>query len=304
MESSSHRTRVVLAYFVIYIIWGTTFFGVQLALKSFPPFLLSALRLLTAGGALTIFCLIRREPLPSQNEFVRHAVFGLLVFIGGIVAVVWAQQFISSSLASSIITTPFWFVVLDRRQWKFYFSSKWISAGLLIGLVGVVLLMTFKTGRAGAESEVMQTVAILIIVIGSFLWAGTSLYLKYHATNTSIYVSTAIQLMSAGAVTLVVSYLTGELDLFSMGQVPLDAVLILLYLGIVSSMLGFLCFMWLIKVQPPAIVSTYSYVNPLVATLLGWTLAGENISGFQLLALGLILTGVLFVNIPKYLGKV
>jgi hypothetical protein len=173
MQLVSHRTKLVLAFFVVYIVWGTTFFGVHLSLKSFPPFLLSTLRLLIAGGALTIFCFIIKKPFPSRNEIVQHAICGLFLFIGGIVAVVWAQQFISSSLASIIITTPFWFVVLDRRQWKFYFSSKWIPAGLLTGLSGVILLMAFKTGRSGAGSEMMQIVAIMVMVIGSLMWAAT-----------------------------------------------------------------------------------------------------------------------------------
>lgn len=303
MQLLSHRTKLVLAFFVVYIIWGTTFFGVHLSLKSFPPFLLSALRLLIAGGALTIFCLIRKESFPSRDEIAKHSLCGLILFIGGIVAVVWAQQFISSSLASTIITTPFWFVILDRSQWKFYFSSKWIPAGLLIGLSGVILLMAFKTGRSGVGSEKMQMAAIMIMVIGSFMWAATSLYLKHKTSTISVYVSTTIQLLSAGAATLLISYLAGELESFSIAQVQLDSALALLYLSIVSSLLGFLCFMWLITVQPPAIVSTYSYVNPLVATVLGWAFANEQISSLQLLALGLILAGVFLVNVPKYLRR-
>lgn len=302
MQLLSHRTKLALAFFAIYIIWGTTFFGVQVALKSFPPFLLSALRLLIAGGALAMFCLVRKESLPSRDEVARHALCGLILFIGGIVAVVWAQQFISSSLASIIITTPFWFVILDRGQWKFYFSTAWIPAGLLIGLSGVILLMAFRTGRSGVGSEMMQTAAILVIVAGSFMWAATSLYLKYKASATPVYVSTAIQLVSAGTATLLISYFAGELGTFSAADVRVDAAVSLLYLALVSSLLGFLSFIWLIKVQPPAIVSTYSYVNPLVATLLGWALADEHITSTQLLALGLILTGVFFVNVPKYLS--
>jgi drug/metabolite transporter (DMT)-like permease len=299
----SHRTKLLLAYFVIYVIWGTTFLGVQLSLKSFPPFLLSALRLLLAGLALTLFCLVRKESFPPFNELIKHAICGLIIFIGGIVAVVWAQQFISSSLASTIITTPFWFVILDRKQWKFYFSNKWIPTGLMLGLLGVILLMSFKTGRSGSELEMMQMLAIIVIVTGSLMWAGTSLYLKYKTSTTTVYVSTAIQLLSAGTLTFLISYFSGEFESFSLEQVRLDSALTLLYLSLVSSLLGFLCFMWLIKVQPPAIVSTYSYVNPLIATLLGWALANENISIVQLLALLVILIGVLFVNIPKYLRK-
>jgi drug/metabolite transporter (DMT)-like permease len=304
MPFLSHRTRIILAFAVIYIVWGTTFLGVQVSLKSFPPFMLSALRLLLAGGALAAYCMVTGEKLPPRQELLKHAVLGVIIFVGGIVAVVWAQQFIPSSFASAIITTPFWFVLLDRRQWKYYFSNKFILLGLITGFAGVVLLMAFKPGRAGSDSELMQTLSVLLIVMGSFFWASGSLYLRYNPSPVSVYTSTSIQMLSAGLVALVISMAMGEPGSFEMTAVRLDSGLALVYLGLVSSMLGFLCFMWLIKVQPPAVVSTYAYVNPLVATLLGWALANEHVSGTQLLALGLILTGVLMVNLPKYLAKI
>jgi drug/metabolite transporter (DMT)-like permease len=301
MEVIPQRTKIILAYFIIYFVWGSTFFAVQLGLKSFPPFLFSATRLLLAGIALLIFCLVRREAFLAPSEMVRHAVCGLIVFVGGIVAVVWAQQFISSSLASAIITTPFWFIVLDKKQWAYYFSSKWILSGLVLGLFGVVILMTFKSGRAGSASQTMQTLAIVTMIIGSFFWVAGALYLKYNSeNNSSPYSGTAIQLISAGLFCIGLSFISGELRTFSFDHVSRESFYALFYLAIISSLLGFLSFMWLIKVHPPAIVSTYSYVNPLVATVLGWAFASEHISTIQLIALAIILMGVLMVNIPRY----
>jgi drug/metabolite transporter (DMT)-like permease len=297
----SYKLKLILAFAAIYLIWGSTFFGVQLALKSFPPFLLSALRLIIAGVALTVYCVFTRQKAPSLIDIGRHAVAGWVIFIGGVMFVVWAQQFISSSLASSVITTPFWFIILDRPQWKFYFSSKWILGGLLLSLAGVIVLMAFKQPtRSGSESETMQTIAILAMITGSFLWVAGSLYMRYRPSNTSIYVNTAIQLSSAGIVCLLLSYVTTDFDKFSMENVTPGSVFALVYLAIVSSLITFLAFQWLIRVQPPAVVSTYAYVNPLVATLLGWLLASEHISFAQIAALVIILTGVLFVNIPRY----
>lgn len=298
--SSSYKLKLFLAFGAIYIIWGSTFFGVHVALKSFPPFLLSALRLLIAGIALLIFCGLKKEQAPGWADIKKNMVLGVIIFVGGIVAVVWAQQYISSSLASVIITTPFWFIVLDKRQWKFYFSSKWIITGLILGLSGVILLMGLKEGRAGKGSAEMQLLSILIMIVGSFFWVSGSLYLKYKPSQSSVYVNTTIQLLSAGIFCIFLSWLNAEHTSFSIDVVRLDAWMALLYLAIVSSLITFLAFMWLIKVQPPAIVSTYSYVNPLVATLLGWAFAGEHISSIQLIALLIILIGVLFVNVPRY----
>ena len=300
MESSSYKLKLFLAFGAIYIIWGSTFFGVHVALKSFPPFLLSALRLLIAGIALLIFCVLKKEKAAGWADIKKNMVCGLIIFVGGIVAVVWAQQYISSSLASVIITTPFWFIVLDKRQWGFYFSSKWIITGLILGLASVILLMGLKEGRAGRGSSEMQLLSILIMIVGSFFWVAGSLYLKYKPSQSSVYVNTTIQLLSAGIFCIFLSVLNREHTSFSIDAVRLDAWMALLYLAIVSSLVTFLAFMWLIKVQPPAIVSTYSYVNPLVATLLGWAFAGEHISSIHLIALFIILIGVLFVNVPKY----
>ena len=298
----SHRLKLFLAFAAIYLIWGSTFFGVQLALKSFPPFLLSALRLIIAGIALSLYCVFTRQELPSLREVGKHAVWGLVIFVGGIVFVVWAQQFISSSLASCIITTPFWFILLDKPQWKLYFSSKWIVGGLLLSLVGVIILMSFKQGRVGSGNEAMQTIAILTMITGSFLWVLGSLYLKYRPSKISVYVSTAVQLSSAGVFCLLLSYVTGDFNKFSTANVMPESVYSLFYLAIISSLITFLAFQWLIRVKPPAVVSTYAYVNPLVATLLGWLFANEHIAMAQIVALAIILLGVLFVNIPRYQG--
>ena len=300
LEQQPASLKVILAFAAIYLVWGSSFYGVLLALKSFPPFLLSTLRFFIAGIALAVYCIIRKEPFPSLKDIGKNAVCGLVIFIGGVVAVVWAQQYISSSLASIIITTPFWFVVLDKRQWSFYFSSKWIIAGLITGLIGVILLLGFKNGRTGKGDETMQLISVLIMIIGSFFWVAGSLYLKYKPTKTSSYVSTSIQLLAASLFCLVVSLFRNEPQDLVISHVRLDSAVALLYLALVSTMITFLAFIWLIKVKPPAIVSTYSYVNPVVAVLLGWGLAGEHISALQIIALIIILSGVLFVNIPKY----
>lgn len=300
MPFLSYRLKIFLAFSAIYIIWGSTFFGVQVALKSFPPFLLSALRLLIAGAALSIFCVVRREPWPSLADIRKNAAWGLVIFVGGVVFVVWAQQFISSSLASAIITTPFWFILLDKPQWKFYFSSKWIVGGLILSLIGVVILASFKQGRLGSSDETMRVIAVITMIVGSGLWVAGSLYLKYKPSSTTVYVATAIQLLSAGVFCIFLTYFSTDFAKFSPSNVTTEAVSWLIYLGIVSSMITFLAFQWLIRVKPPAIVSTYAYVNPLVATLLGWSFANENIAPAQLIALAIILIGVFFVNVPRY----
>ena len=136
--------------------------------------------------------------------------------------------------------------------------------------------------------------------MGSFFWVSASLHIKYNPLRTSNYVNTCIQLLTAGLTCLVISLLRNEPQSIVFANIRTDAILAVLYLSIVSSLITFMAFMWLIKVKPPAIISTYSYVNPVVAVLLGWGFAGETITYLQVFALFIILLGILFVNIPKY----
>ena len=289
-----------MAFAVIYLVWGSSFYGVLIALKSFPPFLLSTLRFLIAGTALLLFCVVKKEPLPDAKDLKKNMLCGIVVFMGGVVTVAWAQQFIASSFASIIITTPFWFVILDKKQWHFYFSDKWIITGLITGLIGVILLMSNRAGRGGIGDEKMQLISVLMIIMGSFLWVSGSLYLKYQSLKTSIYVNTCIQLLTAGLFCLIISLMRQEPQNLIINSIKTASIVAIFYLSIVSSLLTFMAYIWLIKIKPPAIVSTYSYVNPVVAVLLGWGFAGESISIVQIFALFIILLGVLFVNIPKY----
>jgi drug/metabolite transporter (DMT)-like permease len=148
--------------------------------------------------------------------------------------------------------------------------------------------------------ERIQLVSILLIILGSFLWVSSSLYLKYKPIKTSTYVNTCIQLLAAGIICLMISLIKNEPQNLIISNIRLDSVAAIFYLSIMSSLITFMAYIWLIKVQPPAIVSTYSYINPLVAVLLGWDFAGEHISGIQIVALFVILSGVFFVNMPKY----
>ena len=299
-----HQIKVILAFGAIYIVWGSSFYGNLLALKSFPPFLLSTLRFLIGGVAILGICVLRKEPFPTLYEIKRNTLYGIVIFMGAVVTVAWAQQFVSSSLASVIITTPFWFVVLDRREWGFYFSNKWIIAGLVTGLIGVIMLLgnrqsLVKTG-IGTTDETMQLIGILTIIAGSFCWVSASLHIKYNPLRSSNYVNTCIQLLSAGLICITISLIRQEPQNLIWDNIKTESVVAVLYLAIISSLITFMAFMWLIKIKPAAVVSTYSYVNPVVGVLLGWTFAGEHISSLQIVALFIILSGVLFVNMPKY----
>lgn len=300
LKIMSHKLKTIIAFAAIYFVWGSTFIGVAIALKSFPPFIMSALRFFIGGITLAGYCYLKNEALPSKNEIIKFSVWGIVIFGGGVVAVTWAQQFLSSSLASIIITTPFWFIILDKAQWHINFKNGWIMTGIIAGLIGVILLITQRpSAKFGAIAQ-SQITAIIVVIVGSFLWVFGSLYLKNKTSNISVYCKTSIHLSAAGIFALVISFLSRELKVMQLQSIKLESVVSLLYLSIISTTLTFLAFIWLIKHKPVAIVSTYSYVNPMIAVLLGVFIGGESIGKIQILAMFIILLGILFTNIPNY----
>jgi len=301
---NSTKEKTILAFAAVYLVWGSTFFGVSIALKSFPPFLLSAMRFLIGGLALAGYCYARKDKLPTFKEIASFAFWGIIIFGGGVIAVVWAQQYLPSSLASIIITTPFWFIVLDKSQWHVNFRIPWILCGLTAGLIGVILLVSQTSTASFGTISLEHSRAILVMVGGSVLWVVGSLRLRSFQSGTSVYTKTAIHLLAAGVFAIIVSFLSSEFSTLQINQIRTDSVVAVLFLSILSTTATFMAFIWLIQTQPVAIVSTYSYVNPMIAVLLGVLVGGETMGALQVLAMAIILSGVLFVNMPKYLLRV
>jgi len=297
-----NKWTVVLAFAAVYIIWGSTYLVILLGLKGLPPMLLCAFRFLFAGILLLAWCLWQGEKFPVPSSIRINSLCGILMLSGGIGSVSWAEQYLSSSLAAVIVTAlPFWFVILDKKKWSFYFSNKFIIGGLLIGFAGVALLLGFeKTAQQAVHKTGNQLAASLIILAGGISWACGSLYSKYHATGNTILMNGAIQLLIAGLFSLVISGLAGEWKNFQFNQVSTETWLAVLYLVIMGSIVTYVSYLFLLKVRPAAQVSTYVYINPIVALFLGALIAQERITGIKIIALLIILCGVLLVNIPSY----
>ena len=296
------RWLVWLAFANIYIVWGSTYLAIVFGLDGIPPFILSFLRFLTAGVILFGWCLFKGESLPTLRNISQNAACGTLMLVGGSGLVTWAEQYISSGSAAILIATePFWFVLLDKKCWATYFSHKLIVWGLLIGFAGVILFFVLPGKASLMASSEEHLIAYLVLLGSSVLWVVGSLLSKN--TNTpkdSTVMTTAQQLMAAGVVSFVISLFTQEWPGFSLTDVSLKAWGGLAFLIIMGSLVAYLSFVWLISVRPPALVSTHTYINPVVAVLLGGLFAAEQITLGQVAALGVILVGVLLTNIPGY----
>jgi len=302
-KTGTNNWKVMLAFAAVYIIWGSTYLVILVALKNIPPFLMSGLRFLFAGLLLLAICIQKREAWPSTPSLKINTLCGILMLFGGTVSVTWGEQYLPSSLAAIIVTSlPFWFIVLDKKQWPFYFANKLIIVGLLIGFAGVAVLVGFdKPDHPFANADRgKQVLAIFGIVAGGIAWSGGSLLAKYKPTGNSVLMNAATQLLIAGVFTLIVSGISGEWHAFSFEQVHISSWMAVLYLVTFGSLVTYLCYLWLLKVRPAAQVSTYVYINPVVAVILGALFMNEQITWVQVLSLAIILGGVLLVNRVRF----
>jgi drug/metabolite transporter (DMT)-like permease len=295
--------KVVIAFAIVYIVWGSTYFFIRLSVQHIPPMMVGMLRYLVAGLLLLGWCALRGEPLFAKGVLGPAFVSGFLLLCGGNGILIWVEQYIPSSLAAVLLASaPVWFVVLDRRQWRVNFRSRSTLVGLVVGFAGVLLLFSerLQSGGPRTATEGRATLALVVLILGSISWAAGSLYSKYRSAPVSNAVNAGWQMLLAGLVFFPLSLISGEWRGFHWAEVPLSSWMAIAYLVTMGSLAGYSAFVWLLQVRPATQVSTHAYVNPVVALLLGVLFAGENLSAVQLLGLAVILTSVLLINLVKY----
>lgn len=292
---------VIIAFAIVYIVWGSTYFFIQKAVADIPPFTLGAMRFLMAGLFMTGWCIIKGEKLFGIPN-IKHAVISgiMLLFLGNGI-IIWVEQSVPSGLASiTVSSAPLWFVLLDWPKWSENFRSRSILAGMVIGLAGVVMLFSEQVAASLKGGGGIPMITMLLLILASVAWAGGSLYSKYKSSQGSTMVNSSWQMMAAGMTFLPGVFFRGELTNFDWSGVSTGAWLSLLYLIFLGSIAGFSAYVWLLKVRPAMQVSTYAYVNPVVAVLLAVFFAGEKISLIQIAGLVIILGSVLLINMAKY----
>ncbi|HET6255565.1 MAG TPA: EamA family transporter [Puia sp.] len=299
--------KVGAAFAIVYLAWGGTYFFIRLSVEHIPPMLVGALRYVIAGLLMLLWCVLTKEKIFSWRVIKPATVSGLLLLVGGNGLLIWAEQYIPSSLAAILLASgPIWFVILDRSKWRENFRSKATIAGLLVGSAGVLMLFGQKlrgeAGQGGGGSREMAALAML--VVASISWAAGSLYSKYKTVGNSNSVNAGWQMMIAGIAFVICSAVSGEFRHFRLQEIPLSAWLSVAYLVTLGSLLGYSAFTWLLQVRPATQVSTHAYVNPVVAVLLGVIFAGERLSLLQLVGLIIILLSVLLINLAKYRAAV
>lgn len=296
------RIKIILAFAAVYLIWGSTYFFIREALDGFPPFLLGGLRFTTAATLMLTWCAFRGERIwPGHDLKVVVIVGTLLLFIGNGV-VIWVEQTIPSSVVAIMIASgPLWFVLVDRPNWSSNFRSASTMIGVVIGFAGVLLLFSDKVPAQLLVTELSpEIIGLLMLLLGSAAWAWGSIYSKRNPASLSTTANTAWQMMIGGLLFFVTSVGSGESTAMEFTSVPLHAWWALAYLTVFGSIIAFSAYVWLLTVRPATQVSTYAYVNPVVAVILGVQLGNEHITPNELLGLGVILGSVVLINLTKY----
>lgn len=291
------KTKIWLAMLAIYIIWGSTYLGIRFVVETIPPFLSAAIRFFVSALIILAWRKLAGDPWPTLRQWRDASVVGLFLLAGGNGLVSVAEQTIPSGVAALVVgSTPLWLTSFESLRpggvkpgWQSIF-------GLLVGFFGIYLLV--GPGLSG-ESLRLDPLGTVTIILAPILWAFGSIYSKNADMPDSTLMWTGMQ-MAAGTVGLfLLSILTGELPRFDIAAVSLNSWLGLLYLILIGSLVGFVAYAWLLRNAPIALVSTYAYVNPVVAILLGAWLAQEIITGRTLVAALVIIGAVVVINLSK-----
>jgi drug/metabolite transporter (DMT)-like permease len=293
------RPGVIIAYFLIYVVWGSTYYFIGVALRGLPPFLLGAFRFTIAGLLLLAVCGLRKEPVFRAGLVKKSAVSGIVLLFIDMAVVMLAQRYVSSSLVAIVASsTAIWIMALDVPMWKKNFCSPSVVVGIVVGFLGVVMLYLEQFASesgAGQNSEY----GILLLVGGCISWALGTLYAKYRssgAEQVNAFAGSAWQMLTASAMFWVFALASGDLARTDLSAVPAASWLSLAYLIVFGSILAYSAYVWLLKVRPATEVATHAYVNPFVAVFLGTVLGGERVTWVQMAGLVVILGSVALVG--------
>ncbi|MCB8984648.1 MAG: drug/metabolite exporter YedA [Ardenticatenaceae bacterium] len=284
---TKQKTTIVLSLLAMYLIWGSTYLGIRLAIASIPPLLMTSMRLLLAGSLLFLFLVIRRQSLPSWRQWRNALIVGGLMLGGGLGGTTFAEQWVESGLAAVLVATvPLWATLMVGVSEKWPSRQEWV--GIAVGLVGVVLLNAEDNLRANPLGAVLMLAAPISWAFGSMLSRRLDI-----AKGSMGFAS---EMLMGSAVLLVLALVRGE----RLTAVPTtQSIVAWLYLAIFGSLIAFSAYMYLLQTVNITLATSYAYVNPVVAVLLGVLVAGETISGLGMVAIAIILSAVVIITFAQ-----
>ncbi len=299
MTESNKRpaTALVLAAFAaVYLLWGSTYMAIIFALKTMPPLLMAGARFLLAGGILYGVMRLRGEPAPARRHWRTTAIIGALLLMCGNGGVTLAERTVPSGVAALLVAmVPMWMALLEWLRPGGSRPTARTLLGLLVGFAGIVVLV----GPGALGSDGVDLFGAGLVMAGSLAWAGGSIYSRGADLPKSALLATGMEMLWGGLWLTLAGALTGELGRVDPSAFSTESILAYLYLVVFGSLVGFSAYIWLLGVSTPARVSTYAYVNPVVAVLLGWWLLDEPLTGRVLGAAAIIVVAVAVITTGK-----
>jgi drug/metabolite transporter (DMT)-like permease len=294
-ETRAATVGIWSALSVVYVIWGSTYLAIRFTVETTPPFLSAAARFIISGAFLYLWRRAAGDPTPTPRESRNAAIIGIFLLVGGNGGVVWAAQFIPSSLSALLVATvPLWMILINALRPGGDHPSLREMGGILIGFCGAVLLIGWTTNNATSANLYGATA----VLAASLFWAIGSIFGKAAELPASSLITTGVEMLAGGSMQIAVALFFGEFESFSVDAISSRSALAWTYLTVIGPV-AFVAYAWLLRVAPIPLVATYSYVNPLVAIVLGYFLGKEMITPRLLLAAALIIGSVVLVSTPK-----
>ncbi|MGB7848204.1 MAG: EamA family transporter [Candidatus Acidiferrum sp.] len=291
-KASEKRVWIFLCFFAIYVIWGSTYLAIRYAVETIPPLYTAGIRHLCAGSILLAWALAKGLR-PTRAQIRASVVIGFFFFLIGHGSLHWAERFVPSGLAALLIAIePIFVFVLSSaaaRTWKL---NGMLLAGILMGLVGVGILVGGTTG----DAEHSLTLGAIAVLVGAFSWSVGIIYSRRSHLSGSPLLLSALSLLSGAVMLLFTATVAGEARGFSLSQVTGRSWLALGYLIVFGSVIAFTAYNWLLEHYSPTLVATHTYVNPVVAVVLGWAYGGEALTARVGMAAALVVMAVVLVD--------
>ena len=296
-DGSPSRAGVIAGFLAVYLIWGSTYLAIRVAVETLPPFLMSAVRFAVAGTALVVWRRARGVMPATARQWAVATIAGNLLLLGGTGVVSWAEQWVPSGLAALLIASvPLWMGMMNWLVEPLARPRARGISGILVGFTGVGLLVDPSGGLVVGRPMLVGALAILG---ASMLWAAGSLYSRHADRPKDPLLVTGMQMLGGGAGLIVTATIAGEWSRLDPAMLTAPALGALGYLIVFGSIVAFSAYVWLLQVATPAKVATYAYVNPVVAVILGWAILGEPLTARTFVAAAVIVTAVILITTER-----
>jgi len=299
MQPDTHRPmwKTLLAFAIIYFVWGSTYLAIRVGVREVPPLLLAAMRFLFAGLALYGWMIAKGERSPTTREWKSASLLAILIFVFDYGLLFWAEQRVPSGIAAVVMATiPAFIAVAEIFVLRTQELTLRLTLALLIGIAGVAVLMSRSLNLGGAPVDRKGAMAL---IFASISWSVATVIARKLPLPTSKVMSSGAQMLAGGVFLTLAAAALGEFGNFHPSAISLGAWLSLLYLVVAGSIIGFTAYVWLIHHESPTKVGTYAYVNPVVAVLVGYVLGGEALGTRTILGTLFILISVIVITTTK-----